>query len=94
MRESTVDVTLTAAEWDLISTLRGIPPSPLRSKVVALIADLVAFIQDPHCAEMQGDGVPCDNVSTACAQCAHVADMLESMDRVGALTRESITGSK
>ena len=87
MGESTIDVTLTAREWELISTLRAIPPSPLRSKVAVLIDDLVAFIHDPKCAEMQGDGVPCDNVSTACEQCAHVAGMLESMDRVGALKR-------
>jgi hypothetical protein len=87
MRESTVDVTLTASEWELISSLRAMPPSPLRRKVAALIQDLVEFIRDPKCAEMQGDGVPCDNVSTACEQCAHVAAMLESMDRVGSLKR-------
>ncbi|HEX6975817.1 MAG TPA: hypothetical protein VF147_15535 [Vicinamibacterales bacterium] len=87
MSETTVDVTLTAREWELISTLREIPPSPLRNKVASLIDELVAFIRDPKCAEMQGDGVPCDNVSTACAQCVHVAGMLESMDRVGALKR-------
>lgn len=87
MSDTTVDVTLTAREWELISTLREIPPSPLRTKVASLIDELVAFIRDPKCAEMQGDGVPCDNVSTACAQCVHVAGMLESMDRVGALKR-------
>ena len=87
MPESTVDVTLTAREWELVSTLRAIPPSPLRTKVTALIDDLVRFIHDPKCAEMQGDGVPCDNVSTACEQCVHVAEMLESMDRVGSLKR-------
>ena len=85
MRDSTVDVTLTARDWELISTLRAIPPSPLRNRVTSLIDELVEFIHDPKCAEMQGDGVPCDNVSTACEQCAHVAEMLESMDRVGAL---------
>jgi hypothetical protein len=87
MRESTVDVTLTAREWELVSTLRAIPPSPLRNKVTVLIEDLVAFIRDPKCAEMQGDGVPCDNVSTACEQCAHVAVMLDSMDRINSLKR-------
>jgi hypothetical protein len=87
MRESTVDVTLTAREWELISTLRAIPPSPLRTRVAALIEDLVEFIRDPKCAEMQGDGVPCDNVSTACEQCVHVAELLDSMDRVNSLKR-------
>jgi hypothetical protein len=89
MGESRVDLTLTAAEWELISTLRAMPPSPLRNKVTTLIEELVAFIHDPKCAEMQGDGVPCDSVSTACAQCAHVAAMLESMDRIGSLKRST-----
>lgn len=87
MRESTVNVTLTAPEWELISILRAMPPSPLRRKVAILIQDLVEFIRDPKCAGMQGDGVPCDNVSTACEQCAHVARMLASMDSVGSLKR-------
>jgi hypothetical protein len=87
MRESTVDVTLTAPEWELISRLREMPPSPLKKRVHSLIHDLVEFIRDPKCAGMQGDGVPCDNVSTACAQCVHVAGMLAAMDRVGSLRR-------
>lgn len=85
MRESTIDVTLTAREWELISTLRAIPPSPLKHKVASLIDELVEFIHDPKCAEMQGDGVPCDNVSTACEQCVHVAGMLDTMNRIGTL---------
>jgi hypothetical protein len=87
MRDATVHVTLTAEEWELISTLRDMPPSPLKHRVHALVNELIGFIRDPRCAEMQGDGVPCDNVSTACEQCVHVADMLDSMDRVGALKR-------
>ena len=87
MRETTVPATLTAEEWELISTLRTMPPSPLKTRVGTLISELIEFIRDPRCAEMQGDGVPCDNVSTACEQCAHVAEMLDSMDRIGDLKR-------
>ena len=87
MRETTVPATLTAEEWELISTLRAMPPSPLKTRVASLISELIEFIRDPRCAEMQGDGVPCDNVSTACEQCAHVAEMLDSMDRIGDLKR-------
>lgn len=87
MRDTTVPVTLSAEEWDLISTLRDMPPSPLKNRVNALVSELIGFIRDPRCAEMQGDGVPCDNVSTACEQCTHVAEMLDSMDRIGAMKR-------
>ncbi len=87
MRETPVHVTLTAEEWELVSTLRSLPASPLKNRVNALINELLQFIRDPHCAEMQGDGMPCDNVTTACEQCTHVADMLDSMDRVSALKR-------
>lgn len=85
MRDTPVHVTLAADEWELISTLRSLPPSPLKNRVNALINELLVFIRDPRCAGMQGDGVPCDNVTTACEQCVHVADMLDAMDRVAAL---------
>lgn len=85
MRDTPVHVTLTPEEWELVATLRSLPASPLKNRVNALVNDLLAFIRDPHCAEMQGDGVPCDTVTTACDQCAHVAEMLDAMERVAAL---------
>ncbi len=78
-QQQMVSVALTAKEWQLISTLRGIPSSPLRRRVDALLDDLVDFIKEPRCPEMQADGVPCENVHSNCDQCAHAGDMIDSL---------------
>jgi hypothetical protein len=85
MSKPTIQATLTAEEWRLVSTLREIPPSPLKLRVGTLLEELIAFVQEPRCAEMQADGVPCDSVTAQCDQCVHVAEMLETMDRVSSL---------
>lgn len=85
MRNQPIDVTLSTDEWALISALRELPESPLRTRVGTLLEELIAFIQDPRCAEMQGDGVPCSSVAAQCDQCVHVAEMIDTMNRVGML---------
>jgi hypothetical protein len=82
MRNATIQVTLSRAEWRLISTWREIQPSPLKARVGRLLDELIAFVQEPRCAEMQADGVPCDSVETQCDQCLHVTEMLDKMDRL------------
>ena len=85
MPAQNIQATLTTEEWRLVSTLRDIPPSPLKLRVARLLEELIVFVQEPRCAEMQADGVPCDNVNAQCDQCVHVAEMLDKMDRVSSL---------
>ena len=47
------DIKLDAKEWALVSALRDIPPSPLRDLVRELMGELVAYVREPRCAEMQ-----------------------------------------
>jgi hypothetical protein len=82
MRDDTIDVTLSCEEWALVSALREVHSNSLKARVAALLRDLLVFLRDPKCAEMQGDGVPCDDVRASCDQCMHVAEMIDSMDRL------------
>lgn len=66
-------------EWRLILALRDLPPSPLRDRLWELLRELVAFVQQPACAEMQADGVPCENPQAACDQCLAVTALLEGL---------------
>jgi hypothetical protein len=77
MKETTVAAALTPEEWRLIEALRSIPPSPLKIRVKTLLDDLLAFIREPRCPEMQADGVPCTNVHANCDQCVHVTEMVD-----------------
>ena len=84
--DQAIDVKLSAEEWALVSALRALPESPLRTRVVTLMDTLLLFVGEPKCAEMQGDGVPCSTVDAQCDQCLHVADLLDE------LTRRSLRG--
>ncbi len=76
-----VQVTLTAEEWKLVSTLRDIPASPLKEKIEALLGDLMKFAADPKCSESQGDGDPCTNTNMDCDSCKRVTDLIDVLRR-------------
>lgn len=86
MPDPMIPATLSAEEWRLVSALREIPPSPLKLRVARLLEELITFVQEPRCAEMQADGVPCDNVNAQCDQCVHVAEMLDKIAKSVAAT--------
>jgi hypothetical protein len=70
-------VALEDAEWHLVRELREIPESPLRERMLEVIAALVAFVQNPGCPEIQADGVPCTSPSADCERCAEVTGLLD-----------------
>ena len=76
--------TLDDRETNLIWTLRDLPPGRLRADLLAILDELVSVAQDPCCAEMQADGVPCPSAHTACDQCQRV---LARLDRIRAALR-------
>jgi hypothetical protein len=81
VRTQAIDATLSADEWALVSALRALPDSPLKTRVLTLLDTLVTFIGEPRCARMQGDGVPCSAVDAQCDQCVHVAELIDAVTR-------------
>lgn len=76
-----LSLALDESEWHLVRSLREIPPSPLRDRMSALIDELVAFVANPGCPEMQADGVPCDDVHVSCDRCRQVIGLLDGLHR-------------
>ena len=74
-----VSVKLTRDEWELISGLRDIPPSPLRDLMHEMMTSLVEYVREPKCAEMQADGVPCTSATADCEQCLKVQQLLKTL---------------
>jgi hypothetical protein len=70
---------LTPDERRLVLALREIPQSPLRGLYTTLVAELTEFVQNPSCAEMQGDGVPCTSTEASCDQCRKLESLLEGL---------------
>ena len=66
-------------EWRILAGLREIPPGLLRERVLSLMGELLAFAQEPHCAEMQADGVPCATAHTPCDEGPEAAAFVEEL---------------
>jgi len=70
---------LSPEEKGLLLAMREIPPSALRERFSALLAELVSFVQHPTCAEMQADGAPCASAHASCDECVKVGRVLEGL---------------
>jgi len=81
MAQAPITLTVSPAEYRMITTLRDMPESPLRDRVQRLLGELLAFARNPHCSEFQADGAPCSNPQADCDQCRIVTGMLETIAR-------------
>lgn len=79
MAQTPITLTVTPAEYRMITTLRDMPESPLRDRVQRLLDELLAFARNPRCGEFQADGTPCSNPQADCDQCRIVTGMLDSL---------------
>lgn len=70
---------LSEEERRLVVSLRDIPPSLLRDHFTLLLRELTDFVREPHCAEMQADGVPCPSPRVACDECQQLAFLLDGL---------------
>ena len=70
---------LSAEEQKLLLALREIPPSRLRDLLATLVSELLDFVAEPSCAEMQADGAPCPTTEVSCDECRKVTSILEGL---------------
>lgn len=70
---------LSDTEWRLVARLREVPEGPLRVQLFEFLDQLADFVREPSCPEVQADGVPCGAVSTDCAECLAVKEMLQTL---------------
>ena len=81
MGQAPITLTVSPAEFRMITTLRDMPESPLRSRVHQLLGELLEFARNPRCSEFQADGIPCENPLADCDQCKVVTGMLDALSR-------------
>lgn len=81
MGQESITLSVSPAEYRMLSILREMPESPLRDRVHRLLDELLTFARNPRCPELQGDGAPCANPAADCDQCQVVLDMLGAMGR-------------
>jgi len=70
---------LSPEEQKLLLALREIPPSRLRDLMTTLVSELLDFVAEPCCAEMQADGAPCPTTDASCDECRKLTTLLEGL---------------
>ncbi len=70
---------LSAWEWRILSRMREVPEGPLRDRLLNLLEELVALVQEPRCSQVQADGVPCGAVDADCEECLKVTELLDTL---------------
>jgi hypothetical protein len=70
---------LSREEQKLVLALREIPPSRLRDLMTTLVSELLDFVAEPSCAEMQADGAPCPTTEVSCDECRKLTTILEGL---------------
>ncbi len=83
MNEAPIPTLLTPGEWRLIWSLRELPESDLKRRLLSIIEVLVGLVHEPRCMEQQADGVPCPTPHTSCDECMRVTGILDSLATVG-----------
>lgn len=67
-------------EKALLAVWRQMPAGPLQTRVKEIVLELVRFARDPHCDEMQADGVPCGDPRNRCEDCSKVVEILRRFE--------------
>jgi hypothetical protein len=70
---------LSPEEQKLLLGLREIPPSRLRDLMTTLVGELIDFVAEPCCTEMQADGAPCPATDVSCDECQKLTTLLEGL---------------
>ena len=79
MNEKQQALTLTPAERHLVGELHSIPESPLKSRILEIVEELIRVGGTPRCAEAQADGFPCACSSSQCELCNNVFERLDAV---------------
>ena len=72
-------VLLSANEHELLSALREIPDGSMKTRLETFLVELTNFVSNPGCAQMQADGIPCDDASADCEECLTIDQMLKTL---------------
>ena len=81
MSEPTHPAVLNPDEWRLIESLRGLPESPLRSRIFQVLDGILFFVANPRCQGMGVDGFPCGEPASTCEECHQVWDLLDTINK-------------
>jgi hypothetical protein len=81
MEQEAVRIALTAEEQRLIWAYRDVPTGQPRELLGQVLTALCELVREPHCAQVQADGVPCTTPTSDCAECLRLKEVLADLRR-------------
>lgn len=81
-------ILVTSTEKKILASFRELPEGNLKRQLEAFLTDLTVFVREPKCAQVQADGIPCDDVQADCEQCMKVEALIADLRRT--LTAQTI----
>lgn len=79
MEQETVSIEVDPHEWALIAALRDLPDGQLKELVRQAFGELLEYVREPRCPEMQADGVPCETPEGDCEQCRRLKEIVAEL---------------
>jgi len=79
MTDGSLETTVTQTEMNLLRSIRNLPESLFKDRVQNFLLELTTFLDDAHCAEAQGDGIPCESTDHDCLHCERMQMMLTAI---------------
>ena len=72
-------ILVTSDEKRILDSVRKLPEGKLKDLVGQFLLEFADTVSDPRCAEVQADGIPCDDPSADCEQCLRLKELLTTM---------------
>jgi len=73
------DVCVSDTELKILNSIRTQPEKELRELYLRLLVELADFVDDPSCAEVQADGIPCGTPAADCTVCLRLEELLGTL---------------
>ena len=81
MEQEAVRIALNPEEQRLIWAYRDVPSGQPRELLGQVLTALCELVREPHCAQVQADGVPCATPTTDCTECLRLKQVLADLRR-------------
>jgi hypothetical protein len=79
MSQEAVRFALSAEEQRLIWAYRDVPAGQPRELLGQVLTALCELVREPHCTQVQADGVPCTTPTSDCVECLRLKQVLADL---------------
>ncbi len=72
-------ILVTDREKKILDGLRELPAGDLQRTAEAFLLELSDRLANPRCAQVQADGIPCDEAASDCEECLALKQLVQNL---------------